>query len=173
MKHDKKQFEYGSVSLGVRMELVYNQHKIRSGQEILVEVRKTADLDINPKWMRFEDSHTGIFSKLLNFQNGANKILRQARKLLAEGTYIDLSVSTHAYEDVQEHMEYNRFGEVRSTLSTLFFNLWTYKGDGTDTDTSKDGGLYLTPDSRYTDERHDIWIDWGTDILKALNKAGI
>lgn len=174
MKQNDKKIKYGSISLGISVELAYSQYKNRNGQEIRVDVRKKASFDVDPKYIKSECSHTGIFSKLLEFQNGANKILRLTRKLLMEGNYVEFCVSTHSYEDVPEYEAVASCGSYKSTLNPLYYNEWYYKGHGEDTDMSlEEGGLYLTPDTRYTEESHDMYIKWTDDIFSALGEAGI
>lgn len=173
MKQNGKKNEYGSVSLGITVEMAYDENKYRNGQEIKAKIQKAARLDIDPKFMKFEDSHTNIFAQIVDFQSGVNKMLRQARKLLTEGQYVEFVISTHGYEDVQKHVEYNQLGSYETTLNPLFFNSWSYKGSGQDVDMSSEGGLYLSADTRYTNESHDIWIEWGTDIFMALKEAGL
>lgn len=178
MLNNKKKNEHGTVSLAISMELEYTKRSVRAGQTISADVRKDVRLSIDPRFMRFEDSHTDIFGKIVEFQNGANKLLREVRKLLTTGQYLKLSIITSGYEDVAEYTEYTQFGPHKSTTNQLFFNCWTYEGDGmTDGDgadlDAKDGGIHLCPDTRYTDEMHDIWMSWKQDIFKTLEDAGI
>lgn len=178
MLSNKKQNEHGTVSLGISIELEYTKLNSKPGQTVEVRVQKDAHLCIDPRFMRFEDSHTDIFSKVVEFQVNANKLLRKVRKLLSAGQYLKLSVTTSGYEDVAEYTEQTQFGPHKSTCRQLFFNLWTYEGnghsdiDGADLD-AKEGGIHLCADTRYTDERHDIWMPWNQDIFKTLEEAGI
>lgn len=178
MLTNKRKNEHGSVSLAISVELEYTRQKVRNGQTINVDVRKDARLSIDPRFMQFDNSHTNIFGNIVEFQDGANKLLREARKLLTAGQYLQFSIITSGYEDVAEYTQYTQFGPHKSTTNQLFFNCWTYAGngmadgDGADLD-AKEGGLHLCPDTRYTDEMHDIWIPWAQDIFKTLKEAGI
>lgn len=173
MKENNRKNKYGSISLQISAELTYTQNKHRNGQAIQAEVCKAAELKIDPKFMNFEDSHTNIFGQILDFQKGVNSMLRQIRELLMEGQYVEFTICTHGFEDVPEHEEYTALGFHKTSMNPLFSNMWSYKGNGQDADTSKDGGLYLSPDTRYTDKRHDIWMEWRKDIFEILKEAGI
>lgn len=173
MKRNKKKCEHGAVSMSISVSLDYTKNIRRCGQEMKLDVHKTARLGINPLYVAADDSHTGIFEQIIDFQRGANKILREVKKLLSDGQYLKFSISTDSYEDVEEYTAHSSFGPFKSCLNPLYYNEWNYEGDGVDMDMGKDGGLYLQPNPQYTNETHDIWITWGTDILSALQDAGI
>lgn len=173
MEKNKRKCEHGSLNVSISVTLDYTKNVRRSGQEMQLDVHKKAKLDFNPLYIAADDSHTGIFEQIIDFQRGANKILREVKKLLSDGQYLKFSICTDSYEDVEEYTEYTRFGPFKSRLNPLYFNEWNYEGDGVEMDMGKDGGLYLQPNPQYTNEKHDIWIPWGTDILSALQGAGI
>lgn len=177
MSSNKKQNEHGAVSLAVSIELEYTKLSVKTGQTIEAKVQKDVRLSVDPRFMRFEDSHTDIFGKVVEFQNGAKKLLREVRRLLTTGQYLKLSIITSGYEDVAEYTQYTQFGPHKSTCNQLFFNCWTYEGNGQSdsdgADLDDEGGIHLCPDTRYTDERHDIWMPWKQDIFKTLGEAGI
>ena len=178
MLKNKKQYEHGVISMGITVTLDYTLHNLKNGQEITAEIHKEARLKIDPQFMQFESSHTDIFSKLLEFQKGANQLLQETKKLLSKGQYLTFSIMTSGYEDVAEYTQYVPTGPLQTTLNPLFFNMWSYKGNGMaecdGADLSEDeGGLHLCPDTQYTNENHDIWMPWGQDIFKTLETAGI
>lgn len=177
MLSNKRKNEHGSISMYISMELDYTKTIIKKGQEITVKVHKDARLGIDPKFMRFEDSHTDIFGKILEFQKSGNKLLREVKKLLNAGQWLEFSIMTSGYEDVEEFTEYTQFGPHKSTCNQLFFNHWQYKGnglaEGDSADLDAEGGLYLMADVRYTEAAHAIWVPWGQDIFKTLEEAGI
>lgn len=177
MLSNKRKNEHGSISMYISMELDYTKTSIKKGQEITVKVHKDARLGIDPKFMRFEDSHTDIFSKIVEFQKSGNKLLREVKKLLSAGQWLEFSIMTSGYEDVEEYTEYTQFGPHKSTCNQLFFNCWKYEGNGLaesdGADLGAEGGLHLDADTRYTDQMHDIWMPWSQDIFKTLEDAGI
>lgn len=177
MKQNSKKVEHGTVSMYITLELDYTKVSVKRGQEITVKVHKDARLGIDPKFMRFEDSHTDIFSKIVEFQKSGNKLLREVKKLLSAGQWLEFSIMTSGYEDVEEYTEYTQFGPHKSTCNQLFFNCWKYEGNGMSesdgADLGADGGLHLEADTRYTVETHDIWMPWSEDIFKVLSEAGI
>lgn len=176
MLKNKKQCEHGVISMGITVILEYTQRKRRNGQEITAEIRKEAKLEIDPKYMTFE--RTDIFARILEFQSGANKLLRETKKLLEDGQYLTFSIITSGYEDVAEYTQHTLFGPSQCTLNPLFFNMWAYSGNGMSEGDGADlsdgeGGLHLCPDTRYTIETYDMWIPWGQDIFKSLETAGV
>lgn len=177
MLSNKRKNEYGTISMYIALELDYTKLSVKKGQEITVKVHKDARLGIDPKFMHFENSHTDIFSKIVEFQKSGNKLLREVKKLLSAGQWLEFSITTSGYEDVAEYTQYTQFGPHKSTCNQLFFNCWKYTGNGLSesdgADLGVDGGLHLEADTRYTDETHDIWIPWVQDIFKALEDAGI
>lgn len=180
---NKNQNENGIVAMSYSVELAYTKRSYRKGQEITAEVRKTAKLDIDPKYGDGRDGsgHTHFFGQVLDFQQSGNKIMREVHKLLKEGQYLTLTIVASRYEHVEEYTDCSIPGHpVKSTLKQLAFNCWKYEGDGHaesdgywEGDKDEPGGLHIEPDTRYTDETHDMVFFWGQDILKALAEAGI
>ncbi len=178
---NKRENEYGAISNGIRMDLTYTKRSYRKGQEITAEVHKTVSLGIDPEFEGYDGGCIRFFEKLMEFQQNANKILRTIHRLLKSGQYLEFSISVFSYEHVKEYMDYSMPScPLKSTIRQLTYNEWIYKGDGQaegdgywEGDKNEPGGIYLVPDARYTDERHDMVINWGQDILKALAESGI
>lgn len=175
MLQNKNKYEYGIVATSYTLMLDYDTYKNRSGQRIEVKVHKTAELDFDPKYDGNSDDRMGIFQKIVDFQKSGNALLREAKRLLEAGQYIRVSILTGTREHVEEYMDYAVPGHpMRSTLRFLSSNCWEYAGSGTDGELdAEEGGLYFRPDTRYTDERHDMFLPWGKDILKLLAEVGI
>lgn len=178
---NKRENEHGAISNKIHLRLTYTKCSYRKGQEIMAEVRKKVSLGIDPEYDGRDGDCIGFFEELVEFQQSANKLLREIHRLLKAGQYLEFSISVSSYEHVKEYMDYSMPScPLKSTIRSLTYNEWVYKGDGMaegdgywEGDKDEPGGIYLVPDTRYTDERHDMTINWGQDILKALAEAGI
>lgn len=175
MIQNKNKYEYGIVAASCSLILDYTTTKNRGGQRIEIQVHKTADLDFDPKYDGNSDGCLGIFQKIVDFQKSANAILREAKRMLETGRYIHVSIVTGTWEHVEEYMDCTVPGHpIQSTLRPLSANCWEYAGDGTEGELdTEEGGLYFRPDTRYTDECHDMFLPWGKDVLKLLAEVGI
>ncbi len=172
----ENKYKYGIVATVCHIILEYEVEKRKDGQMVHVEVRKEADLDIDPKYMGNGDNHLELFSQIVDFQKAGNAILRRAKKLLEAGQYIKITLLTSQREHVEEYTDYSTPGyPMQSTLRHIMSNCWEYRGNGTEGELDPDeGGLYFRPDARYTEECRDFYLPWGKDILKLLAEdAGI
>lgn len=170
MSKCENKYEYGIVATACHIILEYEVEKHKDGQAVHVQVRKEADLDIDPKYMGNGDNRLGLFSQIVEFQKAGNAILRRAKKLLEAGQYIKIALLTSQREHVEEYTDYSIPGHpMRSSLRHIMSNCWEYCGNGTEGELDpEEGGLYFRPDTRYTDEYRDLFLPWGKDILKLL-----
>ena len=138
-------------------------------------MEKEANLTIEP--YRHHSAFT--MDNLLNFQKNANLLLKEIRKLLRAGTFLEVELIVSAYEDVEEHLEPTSFGPIRSCNHQIAFDRWVYSGNGHDgegaleLEDKENGGLYLLPDTKYTEEHRDIFISWTEDILQGLAEVNL
>ena len=91
---------------------------------------------------------------------------------LADGTYVKVSVTKAAYENVPPFEVIDQFGPHMCTLNQFQFECWNFADNTFDCDPEEEGaGLYLQPDTRYTDATWDMILYWNKDILKSLTEA--
>jgi len=162
----EKQEKYGSISQRYTITLKYCQTVRENGILVKRNVEKSSDLDIAP----YQYGKPFDFQDIIEFGDSGNALLAESRSLMREGTYITFEITSSAYEDVPEYLDENN---CRCTSRQIAFDRWEYAGDGVNGEGSLDledeeGGLYMRPDSRYTDETHDAIISWNKDFLRSL-----
>ena len=92
--------------------------------------------------------------------------------MLENGTFVKVSLTKGAYEHVPEYTVTNELGTHTCSLKQLLFECWAFEGNALDGDPDEEGaGLYLSPDTRYTDASWDMVLYWEQDILKSLSEA--
>lgn len=160
MKQHDRQCETGAISTSIIVTLDYSKTDHRKTGETTAHVVKEVRLESDPAYMDYANSHTRMVSGFLNFQRGANKLMRQVKKLLEAGQFLEVSIIAQGYE------------RAKDGLNPLFFNSWTFEGSDLN-GAADETGIHFTPDSRYTDETHDIWAPWGQDFMQSLEDAGI
>lgn len=169
----EKQYKFGAQAERVVVILEYQVEKNRNGQRIMVDVCKQADLDFDPEHDGYNES-LGMFKKIADFQKAGNALMRQAKKLLGTGQFIKITILSSIYEHVEEYTDYSGGFPCPCTLRPLVSNCWEYKGNGTEGELDPDeGGLYFRPDERYTRPEWDMFIPWGSDILKMLAEVNV
>jgi len=170
----KKTQEFGAVSQEYYLKLSYEKTIVKDGVKTKAEVEKNVSLTLAPYW-------SGPFEmcRLVEFQKGANALLKEIWALLKAGTRIEVELVVAAYERVPEYKELTLFGPHMSTIKQISYDRWFYSGDGWNGDSALDlsagkdgGGLYIKADIKYTEECHDMFFPWGDDILKCLAEAG-
>lgn len=171
---NKKEMEHGTVQQSYELRLQYSKTERKDGIKTESKIEKIASVDIGP----YHCSDAFTMRPLLNFQKGANDLLKEIQELLMQGAYIEVSLIISAYEHVPEYEEVAPLGPHKATLKQIAFDCWEYKGDGWSGDEALDlegeeGGLYFRPDIRYTDECKDFYIFWNQDVLEALAEAGL
>lgn len=166
----KKTQKYGTVNQNYSLKLKYSRNTRENGIAGKETIERETELNVDPC------RHGSLFQirSILDFQKGANAILKETKKVLAEGLFVEVELSVSAYEDVPEYLDPSAAGAIRSTVNQLSFDLWTFKGYGDESHMDKEeGGLYLSPDTRYTDTCQDVFIMWKQDILEALSEANL
>ena len=171
---NKKEMEHGTVQQSYELRLQYSKTERKDSIKTESKIEKIVSLDIGPYY--YSDAFT--MRQVLDFQKGANDLLKEIHELLMQGTYIEVSLIISAHEHVPEYKEITPFGPHKATLKQIAFDCWEYKGDGWSGDGALDlegeeGGLYFRPDIRYTDECKDLYILWNQDILEALAETGL
>lgn len=160
--------EYGTVNQVYTLTLRYCRDTRKDGIASKETIERKADLDVEP----YRYGSPFQIHSILDFQKGANAILKETKAVLAEGLFVEVELSVSAYEDVPEHPDPSATCAIRSTINQIAFDMWTFKGYGDEShEDEEEGGLYLQPDTRYTDECRDIFILWKQDILEALAES--
>lgn len=171
---NKKTMKHGTVQQSYELRLQYSKTERKDSIKTESKIEKIVSLDIGPYY--YSDAFT--MRQVLDFQKGANELVKEIHELLMQGTYIEVSLIISAHEHVPEYEEITPFGPHKATLKQIAFDCWEYKGDGWSGDGALDlegeeGGLYFRPDIRYTDECKDLYILWNQDILEALAETGL
>ena len=170
---------YGSMEKSYSLTLTYENVKRTAGGTTTAKVEKEARLSYG---CRPKDMNPEFWANILAFQNDAEKILRLARKLMKKEIHVVLEFSVSVYENTEKHKEWTQFGEHETTINQVSFNLWKFDSReqyNTDpcgmVDNAEDGeggGVYLSPDTRYTRENSDIWVTWSDGFIKSLAESG-
>lgn len=92
-------------------------------------------------------------SDIINFVEGLRMIYDEAIKATKRGDYIDFTVMREVYDLSQ--------WEITHRVKITSFDVWNFKGYNESVE-----GIYLSPDTRYTDANHDLWLT--KDILHDL-----
>ena len=92
-------------------------------------------------------------SDIINFADVIRNIYSEAIKATKRGDYIDFTVIRAVYDLSQ--------WEITHRVDTTSFDLWNFNGYNESIE-----GIYLSPDKRYTDSTHDLWLT--KDILHDL-----
>lgn len=157
-----KTCQNGTISQHISLSLKYGGTAHEGSTKTKTEVTKEASLDVEP----YRHGQPFTMQALVDFQKGGNALLKKIRKLLRAGTYVEVELIISAYEDVPEYDAFTQFGPMKSTTKQIAFDRWFYCGN--DQDDPESEGLYLRPDTKYTDENRDIFILWNRDILREL-----
>lgn len=168
--------EHGTISKDYSLVLEYENIKRREGSTISAKVEKKAHFEYG---FRFGEHDPDFWKHVLDFQRESEKIIKLARKLMKAGTNIKLTFTASGYEDTPERMEPSMFGPHKTTINQVYFNEWHYDSAGAFPEggmeanaEDRDGGIYLTPDTRYTREGSDIWVTWADGFIGSLVENG-
>ena len=168
--------EYGTVEKCYALELTYENNKRTGGGSVTAKVEKKASLSCGCSNGEFDPD---FWQKILDFQRESEKILKLSRKLMKNGTHIKLTYIVSAYENTPEHEEPSLFGAHKTTINQVYFNEWnfdslaTFPTGGMEEEAENpEGGIYFTPDTRYTREGSDIWVTWQDGFIKSLAENG-
>ena len=173
-------YTVGDTDKNYELTLIYENNKNRNGGKVTAKVEKSARLEIGGHYdsMGFDPD---FWVKVLDFQREADKIVKLARKLMKEGVNVEISYTVSGYEHTAEREVVGMFGKEKTTLNQISFNQWTfsslkeYENSYDMEQNAKDGengGFYLSPDVRYTDESKAIWISWRGSFVQNLVEFG-
>lgn len=114
--------------------LKLNYAEVKKG--LKVDVTRTACMNAGDTYFTLSD--------IAAFLDDIRKIYRDVKRLaeVAHPIEVELTVA-----------EYRR--ATGGQLQDKNFDCWTYLG------TAEKEGIHLNPDTRYTNECHDIWLDFG------------
>lgn len=115
-----------------------------------VDVTHTAEL---------ECSVETTFNAISHFLEDFKKVLQGYKHCMKTATYCKVCLSVGQYDKA----------ESVDTLTQTAFDSWTFEG----VPSCDDEGLYLSPDVRYTDECHDIYLAFDESLLEQLAQARI
>lgn len=164
----KRILEHGGVQENLSLRVEYDVHQYDKSLRTEGKITKTVSLG----WRSFSCGKGMSIGEILDFQEKANALLQEIKNLMADGTYIKVCLTKSAHEDVPPFEIHDQFGAHECTLNQLQFECWTFEGSYLDGDPDdEESGLYLQPDTRYTDATWDLTLYWNQDILKSLAEA--
>lgn len=132
-------------SIGIRIN--YQQ----TSKNVEVTVDRKAEMDFGTET---------TFSQVEGFLKDFHKVIQSYKHCVKNGIFCKVYLSSAVYEMPGD----------AGTLHSRSFNGWQYEGVPMDGDAE---GLYLSPDTRYTNEEHDIYIDLSKPLLSQLAEAHI
>ena len=156
---------YGEVQEDITLSIEYSIFERKDSLRAESKIAKTVTLE-----KECLNGSDGLSIKnILDFQEKANAILQEVNGLLTDGTFVKVSLTKGAYEHVPEYTVTDELGTHTCSLKQLLFECWTFEDNALDGDPDEEGaGLYLRPDTRYTDATWDMILYWNQDILKSL-----
>lgn len=83
-------------------------------------------------------------SDIVEFVDGIKKVYSEAMKATKRGDFIEFEVTSSTYDETDDN---------RERLIQKTFDRWFFEGYNDDPD-----GIYLSPDVRYTNENHDLYL---------------
>ncbi len=165
---EKNTMAHGEVQESLSFRIDYNICEVNQSLRTEKNVTKTVSFE----WGSFSCGSGMSIKEMLDFQKHANELLQEVKSLLGNGVFVKVELIKSAYENVPEYTINDELGPHTSTLKTLEFERWFFEDSTLDCDPEEDGaGLYLRPDTRYTNESWDMELPWKQDILKSLAEA--
>lgn len=129
--------------------------------EISIEytnTKRNCQADIKQK-AEVEFGVNTVFASIERFMDDFNKVLSAYKHCAESNTYCKVYLSVAAYDQA---------GNYQTTRQNSFRG-WFFEG----TPNADDEGLYLSPDIKYTEESHDIYIAFDKSLLNQLAQANI
>lgn len=131
----------------VEMELSYKVYR----KNVKVTVERKAGVEFGAET---------DFAQIAEFLKDVKKVIQGFKYCAKNGVFCKVYLSSAIYDVV----------DGPESLKSRSFNGWQFE----DVPMSGDGeGMYLSPDTRYTVESHDIWIDFAQPLLGQLAQAHI
>jgi hypothetical protein len=114
----------------------------KTNRNVKVAVNRKASLTL--------DDNTCI-GDIIQFEQDAKKVLNAVKKAYKDDMFMNVSLSVMVYD------------EGCDGLVSKSYDHWQFIGyqDG-------DEGLHMNPDTRYTDEYHDIWIGYKEGFFEGI-----
>lgn len=128
---------------------VYDIEMVVSKETVHVKRRKEYRYGLS-----FED--TSDLQKVIEFMEGMKKIVREGVAAFKREDHVELEITRAVYERMPEGSP--------DRLRSVDFDRWTSDSWNNDIDET---GIHFNPDTRYTSETHDIWLD-RSDPLEGL-----
>lgn len=129
--------------------------------EISIEYTKTkrnCQVDVKQK-AEVEFGINTVFASVEHFLRDFNKVLNGYKHCAESNTYCKVYLSVATYDQAGNY----------KTMKQTSFRGWYFDG----VPSMDDEGLYLSPDTKYTEESHDIYIVFAESLLKQLAQANI
>ena len=96
-----------------------------------------------------------MLSNIADFRDDFRKIMREAQKATRDDRWFSVQVTVATYD---------RTGSGPEAFKSVEFYAWCFGGyNSIDSD-----GVYLSPDVRYTDRSHDMYIEFKGDPFRQL-----
>lgn len=131
------------------VEIDISYKKIGKNVEVAVERKASINFGVET-----------TFADMNGFLDDVKKVIQGYKYCVKNGVFCRVYLSSAVYERV-DGPEY---------LKSQSFNGWRFEGVPEDGDAE---GLYLSPDPKYTNEEHDIYIDLFKPLLSQLAEAHI
>ena len=135
-----------------------NEFKIIELSISYTESKGNAKVDVCRK-AELELSTETTFAGISQFQKDIQSVLNSYKHCMKAATYCKVYLSIATYDQAQNP----------TTLHQTSFDGWKFE----DVPSVDDEGLYLSPDVRYTNEQHDIYIAFAEPIIDQLAQASI
>lgn len=115
------------------------------GTTIKIEKKASLEMGVDTK-----------FQDIIQFEADVKKILNAIKKAYKRGDYINVDICAANYQTT-----YHEDGSF--TNEQLTFDRWFYEGLQDNED-----GLHMEADARYTEEWHDLWLDYKGRVIESL-----
>lgn len=129
--------------------------------EISIEYTKTkrnCQVDIKQK-AEVEFGINTSFASIERFIDDFNNVLSAYKHCAGSSTYCKVYLSVATYDQAGNY----------KTMRQNSFKGWYFNG----IPSADDEGLYLSPDIKYTEESHDIYIAFDQSLMNQLAQANI
>lgn len=136
----------------IRIEITYTKHTEVSQ----VDVRRNACIEFGVDT---------TFSDMDKFFKNFKRVISAYKHCAKIGTFCKVYLSISNWERASLPTD-----TVEGNLKQLSFRGWYFEDVPMAGDVE---GLHLNPDTRYTEEQHDIYIDFAEPLLRQLAQANI
>ena len=96
-----------------------------------------------------------VLRDFIDFEDEAKQIWRTAISAAKRAALVEVELTRALYE---------RTGDPDERLKSMDFDRWHTRELSDITTEKGEEGVYLAPDTRYTEETHDMWL--GRDIMR-------